>query len=302
LEEINYFGYAETTLSSHIRDYIKQVHEGGKRMFLSHFTSTTHHPFGVPKSFNSTDYLNTKDSIHEDFNKYLNTMRFTDAWLGNLLQIFDDLGISNETLVVFVGDHGQAFAEDVPSKTGTYGNGHISNFRVPITFRHPNLPRVQYNANATSLSILPTILDLLINSNSLNEKDTEVASELIYDYEGQSLIRPYKNSHNGRRSWNFGIINGGGSLLSVTSADAPWRLVLPLDDKSEYRFTDLKNDPLELKPLEKWSKDDLVSIVTSQYGEGASQWVVEAEAVSRWWGLERKRLWNYNPGESGDKK
>ncbi|KAG8362096.1 hypothetical protein FVEN_g2 [Fusarium venenatum] len=304
LEEINYFGYAETTLNSHVRDYIKQVQEEGKRMFLSHFTSTTHHPWGVPKSFNSTGYLNTKDNMgwHEDFNKYLNAMRFTDAWLGEFLQIFDDLGISNETLIVFVGDHGQAFQEDIPSKTGTYGNGHISNFRVPITFRHPNIPRVQYNANATSLSILPTIFDLLINTHSLNTKDTEVASELLYDYEGQSLIRPYKNSHNGRRAWNFGIINGGGSLLSVTSADAPWRLVLPLDDKSEYRFTDLKNDPLELKPLEKWSKDDLVSTVKSKYGEDASQWVVEAEAVTRWWGLERKRLWGYNRGESGNKK
>jgi arylsulfatase A-like enzyme len=304
LEKINYFGYPETTLNSYIRDYVKQAQEQDKRMFLSHFTSTTHHPWGVPKSFNTTDYLNTKDNMawHEDFNKYLNAMRFTDAWLGEFMQIFEDFGISNETLIVFVGDHGQAFQEDNPSKTGTYGNGHISNFRVPITFRHPNLPRVQYNANATSLSILPTILDLLINTHSLNEKDTEAASDLIYDYEGQSLIRPYKASHNGRRAWNFGIINGGGSLLSVTSADAPWRLVLPLDDKSEYRFTDLKEDPLELKPLEKWSKEDLATTVKSKYGEDASQWVVEAEAVARWWGLERKRLWGYKRGESEDKK
>jgi arylsulfatase A-like enzyme len=304
LEEINYFGYAETTLKSHIKDYIKQVQEQGKRMFLSHFTSTTHHPWGVPKSFKATNYLNTEGDMgwHEDFNKYLNSMRFTDAWLGELLQIFEDFGISNETLIVFVGDHGQAFKEDISSKTGTYENGHISNFRVPITFRHPNIPRVQYNANATSLSILPTILDLLIHTRSLNEKDIQAASDLIYDYEGQSLIRPYKASHNGRRAWNFGVINGGGSLLSLTSADAPWRLVLPLDQKSEYRFTDLKNDPLELKPLGKWSMQDLANAVKSKYGEDASQWAVEAEAVARWWGLERKRLWGYNRRGSGDKK
>ncbi|KAF4981393.1 hypothetical protein FZEAL_2787 [Fusarium zealandicum] len=300
LEEINYFGYAETTLKSHIRDYIKQVQDEGKRMFFSHFTSTTHHPWGVPSSFPSAQYLSTEGKMgwHEDFNNYLNSMRFTDAWLGELMQTFDDFGISNETLVIFVGDHGQAFKEDITSKIGTYENGHVSNFRVPITFRHPSIPRVQYEANATSLSILPTILDLLINTGSLNEKDTTAASDLIRDYEGQSLIRPYKASHNGRRAWNFGVINGGASMLSLTSADAPWRLVMPLDESSQYRFTDLKNDPLELEPLETWSIKDLAAAVTAKYGEDAAQWATEADAVAQWWGPERKRLWGYNTGDS----
>ncbi|KAH6987092.1 alkaline-phosphatase-like protein [Ilyonectria destructans] len=294
LETINYFGYPETTLISHMEDYIKEAKAEGKRMFFSHFTSTTHHPWALPKWFPSTKYMDTKGTMrwHKDFDKYLNTVRFNDAWLGEMMQMFDDHGISNETLVVFVGDHGQAFKEDV-SKTGTYENGHISNFRVPITFRHPHLPRVQYNANATSLSILPTILDLLINTGSLNEDDTAAASDLVQDYEGQSFLREYKASHNGRRAWNFGIINAGGRMLSVTSADAPWRLVMPLDAKSVYTLTDLENDPLELDPLLKWSVGSLASSARRKYNSDASEWVIEAEAIARWWGLERKRLWGY---------
>ncbi|KAF4949146.1 hypothetical protein FSARC_13564 [Fusarium sarcochroum] len=297
LEEINYFGYAETTLKRHVQDYLKQVKDEGKRMFFSHFTSTTHHPWGVPSGFERSDFLKTsgKQGWHEDFNNYLNAVRFTDAWLGELLQTFDDYGMTNETLVVFVGDHGQAFKEDIKSKIGTYENGHVSNFRVPITFRHPHIPRVQYNANATSLSILPTILDLLINTGSLNEKDKNAASDLIHDYEGQSLIRPYKTVQNGRRAWNFGIINGGASMLSMTSADAPYRLVIPLDDSTQYRFTDLKNDPLERKPLEKWTVDQLKTAIKYQVGEDAVTWVAEADAVAKWWGPERKRLWGYDP-------
>ncbi|KPM45363.1 hypothetical protein AK830_g1177 [Neonectria ditissima] len=302
LEEINYFGYPETTLKSHIEDYIKDAQEGNKRMFLSHFTSTTHHPWGTPRSFQKAHYLKTRGKMgwHEDFDNYLNAMRFTDAWLGELLQTFDNHGLSNETLFIFVGDHGQAFKEDDRHKTGTYENGHVSNFRVPITFRHPNIPRVQYNANATSLSILPTILDLLINTGSLNAKDTEVASDLIHDYEGQSLIRPYKASQNGRRAWNFGVINGGGSMLSLTSADAPWRIVIPLDRNSQFRFTDLKNDPLELEPLERWSLGQLIDAVKAKFGEDAAQWTAEAGPAAKWWGTERKRLWGYNPKDSHD--
>jgi hypothetical protein len=304
LEEINYFGFAETTLKRHIKDYLKQVNDEGKRMFFSHFTSTTHHPWGVPNSFQTTDYLNTDGKMkwHEEFNSYLNAVRFTDAWLGELLQIFDDHGMTNETLVVFVGDHGQAFKEDQKSKIGTYENGHVSNFRVPITFRHPHIPRVQYNANATSLSILPTILDLLINTGSLNEKDQSAASDLIHDYEGQSLIRPYKTIHNGRRAWNFGIINGGASMLSMTSADAPWRIVIPLDDSTQYRFTDLKTDPLERRAVERWTLEQLEIAVENKYGEEASIWAAEADAVSKWWGPERKRLWGYDPSAHKDDK
>ncbi|KAJ4128829.1 hypothetical protein NW768_007348 [Fusarium equiseti] len=302
LEEINYFGYAEPTLKRHIKDYLKQVNDEGKRMFFSHFTSTTHHPWGVPKSFKTQDYLNTDGKMkwHEEFNSYLNAVRFTDAWLGELLQTFDEYGMTNETLVVFVGDHGQAFKEDQKSKTGTYENGHVSNFRVPITFRHPHIPRVQYNANATSLSILPTILDLLINTNSLNEKDTNAASDIIHDYEGQSLIRPYKTIHNGRRAWNFGIINGGASMLSMTSADVPWRIVIPLDDSTQYRFTDLKTDPLERKAVEGWTLEQLEVAVENKFGEEASTWAAEADAVAKWWGPERKRLWGYNPSHKDD--
>ncbi|ODA77234.1 hypothetical protein RJ55_06861 [Drechmeria coniospora] len=296
LEEINYFGYPEPVLKRYLRDYIAKATADDQRMFLSHFTSTTHHPWATPKSFKTLDYMGSAHGgltdSHKDMNKYLNTIRWNDAWLGDLMQMLDDHGIANETLVVLVGDHGQAFSEDF-QKTGTYENGHISNFRVPITFRHPHIPRVQHVVNATSISIIPTILDLLISTGSLNKQDTAAASDLIQDFEGQSLIRPYKTTYNGRRAWNFGIVNPGGRMLSVTSADAPWRLVLPLDGKTEYVFSDMGKDPLELDRMLRWSMNSLVSEVRRKYGEGAATWLAEAEPVARWWGMERKRLWQY---------
>ncbi|KAL3952679.1 hypothetical protein ACCO45_012622 [Purpureocillium lilacinum] len=277
LEKINYFGYPETALKSHLRDYITNATAGNKRMFLSHFTSTTHHAWGK----------------HKDFNKYLNAVRFHDMWMGMVMQLFDDLGITDETLAIFVGDHGQAFKEDF-HKTGTYANGHISNFRVPIVFRHPQLPRVHYGHNATSVSIIPTMLDLLIGTASLNEQDTAVASDLVQDYEGQSLIRPYKTAHHGRRAWNFGVVNPGGRFLAMTSADVPWRLVIPVgDEQSELVFTDPKDDPLELHRTTAWAVPGLQKKIRATYGEDAATWVGEAEAVAQWWAQSRRRLWHY---------
>ncbi|KAH7176881.1 alkaline-phosphatase-like protein, partial [Dactylonectria macrodidyma] len=294
-QQVNYFGFAEPVLKPYIKDYITKATANNQRMFMSHFTSTTHHAWDTPDSFNTTDYVPTRGiaNWHTNFNKYLNTIRFHDTWMGELMQIFEDTGIADETLVVFAGDHGLAFKEDY-HKTQTYENPHISNFRVPLTFRHPKLPRVQYAANASTLSVLPTILDLLRSSDSLNTKDTHIASDLLSDYEGQSLIRPYKTSDNGRRDWRFTVVNSGAGLLAITSADVPWRLVMPLGKVFEYTFTDPESDPLELKPIAAWSIDELIVAVRVKYGKEAAKWVSEAPAVGQWWSLERQRLWKYH--------
>lgn len=296
-EEINYFGFAETEIKQNIQDYINNATANNERMFLSHFTSTTHHPWGTPESFERNEYFGEATggltSSHEDMNNYLNAVHFNDGWVGQVMQMLDDAGVADETLVVFVGDHGQAFREDAHI-SGTYQNGHISNFRVPLVFHHPQIPRVHLNLNSSSINILPTVLDLLIATESLNEKDTAAASDIVQDYEGQSLIRPFKAVHHGRRSWNFGIINPGSRFLAITSADEPYRLVMPWDGDSEFIFTNLATDVAELHGMENWSLGGLISDVEKRHGAEAAQWVREAEAVAQWWGPERMRLWNYH--------
>lgn len=37
-------------------------------------------------------------------NSYLNTVRYVDDWLGEILSLLDEAGIANSTLVVIVGD------------------------------------------------------------------------------------------------------------------------------------------------------------------------------------------------------
>lgn len=188
---------------------------------------------------------------------------------------------------------GQAFNEDSPV-SGTYENGHISNFHIPVVFRHPRLPRIQVTANASTMSVVPTMLDLLVQTKSLNKRDSDIAQDLMNEYEGQSLIRPYKAEHNGRQAWNFGIINAGGTMLSVSSAAAPYRLILPLATDFEYTFSHLEKDPAEQAVIKEWKRDGLARRVLREHGREAAQWVQEAEEVARWWIEDRKRLWNYH--------
>lgn len=73
-----------------------------KRMFLSHFTSTTHHPWGTPEGFNREEYFG--NTQHEHMDGFLNANRFVDAWLGDLMDMLKEAGIADETLTIFVGD------------------------------------------------------------------------------------------------------------------------------------------------------------------------------------------------------
>lgn len=85
---------------------VKNTIDKKERLFLSHFTSTTHHPWGTPAEYHEEQYF-AEDGLmakHEDMNSYLNAVRYVDTWLGDLMKVFDEAGIANETLIVFVGD------------------------------------------------------------------------------------------------------------------------------------------------------------------------------------------------------
>ena len=153
---------------------------------------------------------------------------------------------------------------------------------------------MQVNAHGSTISVVPTILDLLVQTKSLNQKDSDIALDMMNEYEGQSLIRPYKTEHNGRQAWNFGIINAGGTMLSVTSAASPYRMILPLTKDFEYAFTNLEKDPAEEEIIKEWSLSGLAYRVQQEHGTEAAEWVVQAENVALWWIEERKRLWNYH--------
>lgn len=290
----NYFGLPEPVLKPYIRDYVHNATKNKQRMWLSHFTSSTHHAFGLPAAWEKSDYLphTGSNNWHNDFNKYLQTIRYHDAWLGELLEMFEELGMTNETLIVFAGDHGQTFKEDY-HKILTYDVPHVSAFRVPIVFRHPHLPRFQYQVNASTLNILPTIVDLLRNTGSLDKNDKTIADELIHEYQGQSLLRPYQPTQGSRRAWNFHVINIGAGMMAVTSADTGYRMVLPVSKTFEFRFTDLSIDPEEGFPTTAWDPEGLTEAVHKKHGTEAAKWAKEAIEIARWHTVEQQRLWRW---------
>lgn len=42
--------------------------------------------------------------VHNDINDYLNTIKYGDVWLAEIMDMLEDTGVANETLVVVIGD------------------------------------------------------------------------------------------------------------------------------------------------------------------------------------------------------
>jgi len=91
---------------------------------------------------------------------YLNGLRQTDAILGVVLDRLNELGLLDSTLLVIVGDHGEAFGEH--GQRGHATGIYEENLRVPLMLVHPSFaPGTVTDAPVGMVDVAPSVLDLL---------------------------------------------------------------------------------------------------------------------------------------------
>ena len=98
-KEVNYYGYPDTELRDYISDAIDDAERTHTRLFLTHLTGTTHHPWGMPN--NTYQQLMAQN---DDLNRYLNTIGFEDSWIAYLISMLWAKGVADKTLLVLAGD------------------------------------------------------------------------------------------------------------------------------------------------------------------------------------------------------
>jgi arylsulfatase A-like enzyme len=109
-----------------------------------------------PDAIQIPDYLHLPDwpEIRLELAKYYSQMLRMDAMLGEVLAVLDELGLAENTLVVFVSDNGPPFPG---SKMTLYDRG----IATPLIVRWPaRVPAGQVrHALVSTLDILPTLLE-----------------------------------------------------------------------------------------------------------------------------------------------
>jgi arylsulfatase A-like enzyme len=139
-----------------IKAFVQRLKRAKEPFFGTYFSFIPHGPYDDygPK------YRIFKD-IKRDINRYFNNLHLLDILLRKLFDELESSGLIDRTLVVIVGDHGQAFGQ----QRGNWGHSRASynvNYHSPVIFYQPRLIKPRRITRYTShVDLLPTILDFM---------------------------------------------------------------------------------------------------------------------------------------------
>lgn len=127
---------------------------GNRPFFGLMWTAQSHFPYYAPDNARA---LSTRSA---DFNRYLNAVAEGDRALGRLMAWLDSTGRADDTLVIVLGDHGQAFGQH-----NTFGHaGHTweEHLHIPLVLVNAKLFSGEVRDEICGVAdVVPTIVDLL---------------------------------------------------------------------------------------------------------------------------------------------
>jgi lipoteichoic acid synthase len=147
---LGYLGCDEFTLLKPIYDWIKSSKQP---FFLTLLCSVTHDPYEVPEWFGAPP--------REPLERYRQAVFYTDKFLAALDVELGSLGVTDDTILCVIGDHGEAFGEH-----GLLGHERIAFeevLRIPFCLRIPSSVRagIKISETVSSIDLAPTLLGLL---------------------------------------------------------------------------------------------------------------------------------------------
>jgi hypothetical protein len=206
---------------SAVRSLLRWLDEGSRdRPFLATYLPIAgHHPYEtpVPGPFPEVS----------EVDRYHNALHYADEALGQLLDGLRRRGMDRNTLLVILGDHGEAFGEHA----GNFGHTlavYEENVRVPLLFAAPGLiaSPIRVGRVASLVDVAPTVLDLLGLSAPSGGQ-------------GQSLLD---------REPRVALFSTDYSLGLLGLRDGRWKLIHEMES-SRSSLYDLHDDPGETNDL-----------------------------------------------------
>lgn len=202
---------------------------------------------------------------------YYNCVSRLDAGVGMILRELKNLGLEENSVIIYLGDHGAPFTR---GKTTCYEAG----VQIPLIVRYPGevTPGTSSSALVSTIDIYPTILDILnlttppelqgvsllkTMSSSASEQRAYLFSEMTYHT--HLNYAPKRAVRNGRYKLIHNILFNGAKV--VPSVDGDRAYAYSRDDKydktiirtffdrltrpPEYELYDLLEDPYEFSNL-----------------------------------------------------
>jgi arylsulfatase len=224
-------------LTDHAKDYMRRQAEAGKPFFLYLPYTQTHMPV-VP----SAEFAGK--SGNGDWGDVLMQL---DAYVGELLDTVDELGVSENTIFVFTSDNGPEMLPGHNGWSGPWRGSYFTGLGVPFIIRWPG----KVPTGAVSNEIVHA-LDMY--STLANWAGADVPSDRVIDSIDQSDFLTGEQQKSSRDGF---MVYVGSDLFGIKWRN--WKMMFKevergTDDKKTYdfpRFFNLYSDPKEEYPLTK---------------------------------------------------
>jgi arylsulfatase A-like enzyme len=183
-----------------------------------------------------TEYADS-EKIKYMISNYYGLITEIDDWVGKILDKLDELGLTENTLVIFMSDHGEMLgAHGMREKNVFYEES----AHIPLMIRLPGEiePETVVDGYVSLIDLFPTILDYLNipehNSNGvslrglIDRTDTEHGQYVVTEWDFRGDTTP-----------NFMVLKDG------------WKLMIPYSESSPVlnALYDLNTDPYEMNNL-----------------------------------------------------
>jgi len=177
------------------------------------------------------------DKIKYMISNYYGLVKEIDDWVGEILNKLDELGLAENTLVIFTSDHGEMLgAHGLREKNVFYEESS----HVPLLIRFPNRIKsdTRVDGYISNIDLFPTIMDYLeIRPQMSDGKSLRGLMEGSDLEHGKYVVTEW--DYRGDISPNYMIIKDG------------WKLIIPYSVESKVidALYNLNEDPYEINNL-----------------------------------------------------
>jgi arylsulfatase A-like enzyme len=192
------------------------------------WTTQTHHPYEPTPGVPVIQMLHEPVPDQWELDRYLNVLHETDRHLGRLFDTLRRLRLDQDTLVVVVGDHGQAFG--YPHNTYIQGRTlYEEDVHVPLMMWYPRVYKAPARSNVvgTHVDLAPTIAEL-------------VGMPPAPDWQGRSLFDGTRT----QRAY-FYVAD---DQFTLGLREGPWKYIINLREGADELYN-LEQDPDEQNNL-----------------------------------------------------
>jgi N-acetylgalactosamine-6-sulfatase len=151
-----YHMYLTDILGSECIQSIEDFHQNGQPFFINLWWLTPHTPYEPAPEPQWSD--THADSISDDQHRFRSMVSRMDYQVGQILRKLDELGIADNTLIVFTSDNGGAYEANIGQLKGGKTDLHEGGIRVPFLARWPKeIPTgAETNELGHTTDLLPT--------------------------------------------------------------------------------------------------------------------------------------------------